>query len=358
MKETGLSRNRGFGIVLHILFWSMAYFLLFQAGQSRFAEKAEIWMPFPFLLVHAILVYSNIYFLLPRFFFRKKFWVYGLTILGIFLISLIMLFLIMEWTGEETTFQITKFDPDGNILGVIHDRHGIKRGRITVINFFFLFSSTIFGLGREFLRRERERANLEQERLKAEMKFLRAQINPHFLFNVMNNLYATVKLQPSKAGELISKISDMLRYVIYDCSKPKVSIGKEAEYLKSYVFFQEMKDPDRIRIKLEILLENEDFAVEPMLLLPFVENAFKHSYSDVAEEIHVRIFLKANSDGIEFFCQNSLPLEQAELEKDPSHSGIGIKNVKSRLDFSHSGKYALDIRKSEETFEVNLNLQK
>ena len=357
MNESRNWPGKSISIVLQILFWVTAYFVIWQGEPGPFHGTYPELIPLLFLLGQALLVYHNIYVLIPRILIARNVWLYlGAVLVCMVIIQTGMYFLLNPTMGP-VSLEISAEWPDGSTTKLVRDPERVRMGMATMTTFLFLFFSSIFGLGREFVKRERERNKLERAQLESEMKFLRSQINPHFLFNVMNNLYATVKLQPDKAGELISRISDMLRYVIYDCSKPRVRIGKEVEYLRNYVYFQELKDPGRMKIAVEIEVQDEGFTLEPMLLLPFVENAFKHSYSDEAEEIFVDVKLQADRERMRFICSNSLPPEVAPLTADPAHAGIGIANVRSRLDISHPGKYQLDIRKTAEKYTVTLDLE-
>jgi two-component system LytT family sensor kinase len=349
--------GRWLSIVLQILFWLTAYLLMWQSGQGPFGGRNGDLLPIPFLAGQAIIVYANIYYFIPQLLIRRSIWIYLLAILASTAVFQFAIHFLLDAATNIVAVEVTELDRNGNLVRTSRDVGRVRIGMAFMTNFLFLFFSTIFGLAREFVRQERERNRLENARLASEMKFLRAQINPHFLFNVMNNLYATVKLQPAKAGELISRISDMLRYVIYDCNKPKVRIDKEVEYLRNYVYFQELKDPDRVRVKLDLQVNDGGFHLEPMLLLPFVENAFKHSYSDIAETIQVDIFLQADRDRMTFRCANSIPPERQTLTTDPSHSGIGIANVRSRLEFAHKDKYELEIRQDENHYQAHLILR-
>ncbi|MEM6272242.1 MAG: histidine kinase [Bacteroidota bacterium] len=357
MNAPSILRNPRLSIGLQILFWITIYIFLWQSNGGPYTGNGNMWPPIPFLAGTASLVYLNIFVLIPRVLIKRNVWLYLLAVLVSIALLQGVLNLVTTYNPREVTVIIAEIDAAGNRTTTIRHPQEARIGMSIIASFIFLFFSTIFGLGREFVRRERERSRLENERLASEMKFLRAQINPHFLFNAMNNLYATVKLQPAKAGEIISRISDMLRYVIYDCGKPKVRLDKEIEYLKNYVYFQELKDPDRVRVNLAVDVEDGGFALEPMLLLPFVENAFKHSYSDTAESIEVEISLQADRQSLTFRCANSMPPDRQTLSTDPSHSGIGIRNVQSRLDFAYPAKHDLTIAQNGARYCATLTLQ-
>jgi sensor histidine kinase YesM len=226
--------------------------------------------------------------------------------------------------------------------------------RILIPTIIFLFGSTTIRLILDFSRNEKQRIQIEKERLLAETKFLRSQMNPHFFLNALNNLNAIIRLFPEKSEKYINTLADMMRYVTYDCKNNWVPIGKEINYIQNYIYSQEIKDED-ISITFNINVENENTPIEPMLLMPFVENAFKYGVFDDGKQYPILISLNQNKEKIYFNCKNKIN-PNAKTNTDPSYSGLGIENVKERLNASYPNKYDLFIDNKDSFFVVKLVL--
>jgi LytS/YehU family sensor histidine kinase len=174
----------------------------------------------------------------------------------------------------------------------------------------------------------------------------------------MNNLYAIVQLKPEKAGEFVLKLSDMLRYVTYDCQSDKVSISKEINYLNNYVYFQKWRDQNFQDIQLDMDTSLNSLQIEPMLLIPFIENAFKHSYDhDSSSKRWVKISLQNKEDTLVFEVSNNLSQSNTQEEVPDEYMGIGIGNVQKRLDLLYKHKYQLQIEKDSNSFQIKLTIQ-
>lgn len=193
---------------------------------------------------------------------------------------------------------------------------------------------------------------LTEEKLQTELKLLKAQINPHFIFNTLNNIYSLTYMQSPKAPESVLKLSEMLRYVFYDCSKDRVAISGELQYIENFIAFQKMKSEEGQNITLDNKLANKNIEVAPMLLIPFIENAFKYSRIEENKDASVAISIEQNDDVLEFSIRNSVPLQNKPL----SGSGMGIKNVQHRLNIIYANQHDLSITETEQEFEVILKL--
>ncbi len=176
--------------------------------------------------------------------------------------------------------------------------------------------------------KEQESALLKSEHLNW-LKFLKSQINPHFLFNTLNNIYTLSMLKSDQTPDMILKLSNMLRYILYECSdKDKVPIAKEVAYIRNYIDLQLLKDSEIKNIHFEEGIK-DNVAIAPMLLIPFIENSFKHSRIEDTEKGWINIKLSCNRKEIFFSCENSLPA--VEYKKDKT-GGIGIENARRRLE--------------------------
>ena len=191
----------------------------------------------------------------------------------------------------------------------------------------------------------------QNESLKTELAFLRSQISPHFLFNVLNNLVAMVRLKSENLEPTIIKLSSLMQYMLYE-TEEKVLLKSELDYLQSYIDLQQMRFGERLRLNLDLQVKEDWHTIEPMLLIPFVENAFKHG-TGMLENPIIDISLKAVNNELVFIVKNKYMDE--DRAKDEV-SGIGLVNVKRRLELLYHEKHELSIDKSKEWFTVALKL--
>lgn len=194
---------------------------------------------------------------------------------------------------------------------------------------------------------------LTEQKLETELKLLKAQINPHFIFNALNNIYSLTYTQAQNAPDAVLKLSEMLRYVFYDCSKNHVSLNQEIQYIENFIAFQQMKSEHSQKITLETKLNGNKTELAPMLFIPFIENAFKYSRIEDEEGAFVHIMISSENNKILFFMENSIPPENKPLPG----SGTGIKNVQHRLDIVYKNKYELNISETKENYSVYLRIE-
>jgi two-component system, LytTR family, sensor kinase len=208
---------------------------------------------------------------------------------------------------------------------------------------------------------EKQQNERENETLKSELSFLRSQISPHFLFNIMNNVVALSRVKPEKVEPTLIQLSHLMRYMLYNSDEKKVSIDKEIEYLESYIDLQKLRFGDTIDVFFEKNIETQSsilnpqpsIQIEPMLLIPFVENAFKHGTGMVQHPI-IKINLTVKDNQLIFNVLNKFdPLSIESKDKD---SGIGLKNVSRRLDLLYGENQTLNLSNKDGTFKVDLTI--
>ena len=194
---------------------------------------------------------------------------------------------------------------------------------------------------------------LNEEKLETELKLLKAQINPHFIFNALNNIYSLTYMQKQNAPESVLKLSEMLRYVFYDCNKDKVKLVQEIKYIENFMSFQQMKSEHIQNIKFELGNNLDSIDVAPMLFVPFIENAFKYSKIEELEEAYVKMSIGYSENKLFFVIENTVP----EIGQSSSGSGLGIKNVEHRLNIIYKDRHQLQIEKRNNRYKVNLELE-
>lgn len=205
-----------------------------------------------------------------------------------------------------------------------------------------------------YIREKEIRESLETLRLQDELQFLKAQINPHFFMNVLNNIHAMIELAPDKAQDMTIELSKLMRYVLYECDTPTASQAKEINFIRSYVGMLRSRYPEN---KVEITFDSPDitpegFVVPPMLFVSFVENAFKHGISYMMKSVIRIAFERVSDSEICFTCVNTIPPSASE----ESTSGIGLGNVSRRLDLLYGDAYTLEINNNENTYEIRLTI--
>jgi LytS/YehU family sensor histidine kinase len=203
----------------------------------------------------------------------------------------------------------------------------------------------------EFEARKKE---VENERLTAELNFLKAQINPHFLFNTLNNLYYLAFTQSPNTTEVIAKLSQMMRYMIYDSNYPQVPLSKEIEYMQNYISLERLRLNNTIPIQFEIKGNTEEVRIAPLIFITFLENAFKHGVSNNSPKAWVNVSIRLQGKECIYQVENSkIPFANTETGEK---TGIGLQNVKRRLELSYPGKYQLYVDDQPDRYSVRLNL--
>ncbi|MFK8004871.1 MAG: sensor histidine kinase [Saprospiraceae bacterium] len=221
-----------------------------------------------------------------------------------------------------------------------------------VITFFIYLSIFSFLIARWIFRQIRIIIQLKNEKAKTELLHLKSQVNPHFFFNMLNNLYGLVNKDSKKAQALILKLSDMMRYSIYEGQKEMVTLEEEIEYLKNYVELHQMRYHKKIDIEFDRDIHKEGIKVMPLLFIILLENAFKHGVENLRKDAYVYLDLTTTENEIQFRIENNFDLNEVNEE-----GGIGLKNLKRRLELVYPNQHALLISETADVYKVQLSLQ-
>jgi LytS/YehU family sensor histidine kinase len=216
----------------------------------------------------------------------------------------------------------------------------------------FIIASIIFRLISDRIRMERLQKEAKAERLASELKYLRSQVSPHFLFNTMTNLVSLARQQSTLLEPSLIKLSDLLRYMLYDSSRDKIAVSDELEQMKNYLSLQQLRFGDEVDIEAIMPDTDKGLFIEPMLLIPFVENAFKHGIA-LLEKPFISIKIEIVEQKLIFIVRNNYNSENRSKDKD---SGIGLANVRNRLELLYPGKHLLSITEEDNIFTAQLNL--
>lgn len=323
--------------VQHLLFWLVMYMPHWTAflgiGQERPPAEA-VWIYLSVFILDATIVYTNLYLLIPRYFLKGKYWTYIFLTLLLPLANSIFGASILQWvmSGER----VFKPNFDEAVLSF-------------VLTFNLLMTAVGFNIIKRFLLSQAKLKELETTSLKTELAYLKHQINPHFLFNSLNNIYVQSKTAPSEASESVLQLSDLLRYQLYDCAKEKVNLEAEIEYLQNYLNIDKMRK-NKAQIDFVVNGSPANIKVAPFLFIPFVENALKHG-ATLNNETKIRIRFDISPEQLVFEIENSKP-EQSHNQA--IKGGIGLANISRRLDLLYPGKYRLDIDNERNTYKVRM----
>lgn len=222
---------------------------------------------------------------------------------------------------------------------------------LTILTFIGVLISALIAFQENNRKKELEIASVKADLLDQELGLLRSQINPHFLFNALNNIYSMVIQQSENVGPMLLKLSEMLRYVIYDISEKEVAINKEIKYIANFIELHKVKYPDQDDISFSYTTSS--LQISPMILIVFVENAFKHGKIDQYNHAFINISLEVINGSLTFEVKNSTP---NNAEKLNANSGIGIENVKKRLQLIYPERFELNIKNSSSIFHVILKI--
>lgn len=341
--------------IIHIICWVAYSLIVFYWLTNMFDSKAAFIHVIRFISLEIIVFYINLHILLPKFFEHGKYLKYSFYILMVFVFTHFIF---------HVTLTLMPPPEFKNVINQLHLNGKIKEinprkwDRLIIFTFVnvipTLFFSTILWISESNRKRKQREVSLVSETLHSEMRFLKSQINPHFLFNALNNIYSLSFTKSEKAPQMIMKLSEMLRHVVYD-SGNTVRLEKEITYIHHFIAFQKLKTEEEINVIFDHKNVDPSFSIEPMLLIPFVENAFKHSDIENNEEGFIRIFLGTCRSKLDFEVENTTP--RSHHTKDRI-SGIGIENVTKRLELSYPGRSQFKKTITENRFKIQLTLEK
>ena len=338
----------------HCLYW-LLYFGLTMALYSGLHDPFSTWLAASTAIMvatQAAFFCINTYFLIPRLLFTRKYgWYAGALILLLIVDPLVfesLQYLCAIWAFPHRAGTMKLFYLNSWIVEVIICIYtlglatGVKFAKDTLIN--------------QHLQKEREKHYLETE-----LKFLRAQIQPHFFFNTLNNIYSLTLKKSDQAPDIILKLSDLMSYMLYESTAPLVPLAKEIDYLRNYLDVEQLRFGHRLTIDFSITGPTTGVQIPPMILILFLENSFKHGVKHNISDILLTIRLAVKDDFLFFHVEN--PVSEEEWPPTPSPAapqagskGIGLRNVRRRLDLLYGQRHSLDIHEENKLFIVSLKM--
>jgi len=332
--------------IYHILFWLGIYVLwVFVFRNYSFSLTKTATVEFCYLVFITADYYVTIYFIVPQFLKKKKYMFFVLLSAALMAFSALLRALV--------SIQMN--------IHVFHSRPLPAFGTLylnSAVNIFIWVDLFFVGtMIADRIYNQQQLALLEKERIKHELDFLKAQINPHALFNSLNSIYGHIDKQNQTARNILLKFSGLLRYQLYDCSEDKISVEKEMEYIRNYVSFQQIRKEENLMVDTEIDIDQCNYGIAPLLLVVLIENAFKFvsNFTDKDNKIDIKINVKESL--FTFYVSNTTEHRQALSAILNPGGGIGIVNLKRRLELLYPGKYELGFKQEPDFYEATLKLE-
>lgn len=338
-----------FWLAYHYLWWVVAMGNPWKAAHSILFSPYTVKFVF-YVVLQAVAVYFNLYYLIPKYLEKGRLRSYigylGITLLATAL-AIVSGYYVSAWLAHQSVEKLF--------------------GRDTNCFFYFfgeampstLASNTLamsIKLTKNWIRTERRKQLLEKEKLETELRFLKYQFNPHFLFNSINSIFFLIHKNPDVASSSLAKFSELLRHHLYECNDDLVPLDKEIAYLHNFIALEKLRQNTGVAVVTDITDKFPPGAgITPFILMTFVENAFKHVSKDNDRDNRIEIRLHAKTNMLEFEVSNSSsPLATRQAVH---YGGIGLKNVQRRLDLIYPGRHDLAIRYHDGAFQVNLRME-
>jgi hypothetical protein len=353
-----MKRNRLTLVIAHAAGWLFFFSLVlgFLYNSPDVQDVFHIAFSWPFLafcVIFLFLFYFNTYLLIPKLYLKKKYTLYFVIILLLF----VAVYLIEPFDDLMDRFR----RPPGPGFGPAPGPGGQHPGHVeppqadivSIVLFITVWSlSTAICIIRQWRITEKRAIQAEADKANAELSFLKAQVNPHFLFNTLNNIYSLAIAKSENTAASILKLSNIMRYVTDDIREDFVPLDHEIECITDYIDLQKLRLGKKMNVDLSVNGKTGDRKIAPLILMTFIENVFKYGISS-HEPSAIVMKLSANDQDITFFCQNKL----FDTKRNAERTGIGIANTQERLKYLYPGKHILNISTANNLFTVQLTLQ-
>ena len=332
----------------HIIFW-LTYFVFntFRWGSYfndyGYSLKTNL-LGFP---IHMALCYLNIFVLMPNLIYKKKYLLYVIAVLSAIFIMVVLKF---NLTYILITHNVWPEGPETIDKLSLNYTIDMMMGELYVMTFVTAIKITF-----DFLKEQKRVTDLEKSQLETELLFLKSQISPHFFFNTLNNIYSLSVEKSNKTPKIVLKLSELMRYMLYDTRTQKQSLENEILCIQNYLDLERIRNDDRLEVNMSISGDIHDKEISPIILLTFIENAFKHGVNKNTGKVKIDIRFKVKEDFLYFTISNPTPEITAHTDNFNKSSGIGIENVKKRLELGYNkDDYKLSFKNKNNIFVVKL----
>ncbi len=326
----------------HLFFWMLVFGIWYFLRVDDYASPATAALVTAIKIFDlALMIYITNYLLIPRLLYKKKYLLFALLFISMVFVSSILKMNLLGRITHNPLLIYWSLDFKNRLYDNI------------IPHYFLVIAGAAVKLLFDYGKLQQRMAETAREKAEAELNFLKSQINPHFVFNSLNAVYFLINKDNTDARSALHKFSEMLRYQLYEMNGQQVPVEKEIRYLKDYMDLQQLRRDDKYTVHFKCSDSVKGFSIEPLLLIPLVENAFKHvsHYNDKTN--FVQVDMDRVNGSFHFRVRNS-------RESQPStetHGGIGLQNVKRRLELLYPGRHALQISETPSDFSVNLNIQ-
>lgn len=343
-------------IIAHIIFWAAVvlfntFIFSVSSGNYNWVFKATVFiLPFEMFAV-----YLTLYLFIPKYLLKNnytEFVLYSLLvaiIIGV-VVRLLYIYVLVPYLGNETRILYIKDKISSNYFKAVFWNYAFFNLYVEIYSIVGV--ATAIKLFKHWLKNQRVKNELEKQNIKSELALLRNQVNPHFLFNTLNNIDTLITKDKEKASDSIIKLSEIMRYMLYEANSEKVPLEKEIDYLKSYISLQQLRLKKQNFVEFTIQGDYKGRTISPMLFISFVENAFKHG-SKITDSPGIRIELIINKQNIQFKITNYF----TDNKNKDKTEGIGLSNVNRRLELLYPDKHQLKITKDKGKFKTYLLLE-
>ncbi len=334
----------------NLLFWGVFGGLKYTNADS---PLTALFITIGLLLFIGICCFNNFY-LIPRTLARRKPWNYFLVIVPLVFFYTVfyeyLLKLLIIYYPDIPVFQVSiissSIDKDTSFIGIISDK-GFQTYLWTTVE--WVFSFTLLWYLNDYTKKSEQIKEAKKKQTEMELAFLKSQINPHFLFNTLNNLYALTLKKSDDAPETILKLSNIMRYILYESNVEYASAEREKEVMQSYIDIELLRIPASSSVQFSIIIDQLQH-IPPLLWLPLLENVFKHSRTTRQTEIDYRFTIKNNK--LTMYSKNNIGINTS----DHKAGGIGLVNLRKRLEILYPGKHAIDITRADNYFIIEVNI--
>lgn len=343
---------------LHALAWLTILFIPRFIIHTYGEDQNHFLKPLYFnVIIYGILFYINYLVFVPKLYLNGKKTVY----LVVCIVTIILACFLLWFMNERVLFDPDRAKDFRDALDAVNpDRKGLNPPphQLKILNYIYT-SVLVFGfsLGLNLLQKvsrdEKEKKELEKERLNSELAFLKSQVSPHFFFNTLNNIYSLIDINSEDAKESVLKLSKLMRYMLYESEKQKLPLSSEIEFLHHYIDLMKLRISPKVKLDIQLPSDIVNHEIPPLLFIPFVENAFKHGISYRGESF-IDIKIDVSDNQILFQTKNSIG--GTTNEENKQYSGLGLENTQKRLNLLYPSLHKLDIEKNAEYYSVNLIL--
>lgn len=347
------SKSKLVTTLIHILMWGVFGMIYLSPPITyNIVVPYQLWIKQG--IIFSLLVtayYANSFVFVPKFLLKNRTEIYFLVIISIAAVIIALNIYVDEWLNIRQLMDAA-FHKRGPMKHHGGRDHGWDFALLAIIALVMGVSTSITAI-QKWQADKQLNQELEQDKVTSELSFLKAQINPHFFFNTLNNIYALTQVDADVAGKAIHQLSRMMRYLLYDTQQAHTLLSQEIAFVKDYISLMQLRLTDVVKVSIDTPKDLQDEPLAPMIFLPFVENAFKHGVS-ATQQSHIEIVVSQIGKTIYLLVKNSI-INDNSISLD-TNSGIGLVNTRRRLDLLYPGKYKLDISEMNANNEYTVHL--